>query len=78
MDKGEEIDQFQLLEEKVDSLITLVTSLRKENEVLIEKISSKDGKIADLTGEVEHLKASMDRAKERMVSLVEKIEQLNI
>jgi FtsZ-binding cell division protein ZapB len=52
--------------------------LRKENELLMEKINSKDGKIVDLTGEVEHLKASKDRAKERIVSLVEKIEQLNI
>ena len=78
MEKGEEIDQFQLLEEKVDSLITLVTSLRKENELLKEKIKSNDGKIADLTGEVEHLLASKDMAKERIVSLVEKIQQLNI
>ncbi len=78
MEKGEEVDQFQLLEEKVDSLIAFVTSLRKENILLMEKINSKDGKIVDLAGEVEHLKASKDRAKERIVSLVEKIEQLNI
>jgi len=38
MDKvisGEEIDQFQLLEEKIDSLIDLVSSLKKDKEALI-------------------------------------------
>ena len=47
MEKGEEIDQFQILEEKVDSLITFVTSLKKEKELLMEKIQIQEGKIAE-------------------------------
>ena len=78
MEKGEEIDQFQLLEEKVNSLISLVGSLRDEKESLNGKITVQEEKIVDLNAEVEQLKAVRDNAKQRVVSLLEKIEQLEI
>lgn len=78
MERGEEIDQFQLLEDKVDSLIRFITALKKEKESLVEKIQIQEGRITDLIGQMDHLKASRDKAKERVVSLLEKIEQLDI
>ena len=78
MDMGEEIDQFQLLEKKVDSLIKLITSLKREKEPLVEKINIQEEKIADLTKEVEHLKGIRYKAKQSIVSLLEKIEQLEV
>ncbi len=78
MEREEEFDQFQLLEEKVDSLIKQITSLRKGKEQLMEKIDIQEGKIEDLAGEVERLKGARDNAKQRVVSLLEKIEQLDI
>ena len=78
MERGEEIDQFQLLEEKVDSLIQFITALKKEKESLVEKTQIQEGEIADLIGQMDHLKASRDKAKQRVVSLLEKIEQLDI
>ncbi len=78
MEKGVEVDQFQLLEEKVDSLIRLMGSYKKEKESLVEKINIQEEKISDLTGELNHLKAARDMAKKRIVSLLEKIEQIEM
>ncbi len=78
MDMGEEIDQFQLLEEKVDSLIKFITSLKREKESLVEKINIQEEKIADLAKEVELLKGIRYKAKQSIVSLLEKIEQLEV
>ncbi len=78
MEKGVEVDQFQLLEEKVDSLIRLMGSYKKEKESLVEKINIQEEKISDLTGELNHLKAARDMAKKRIVSLLEKIEQVEM
>lgn len=78
MGKEQEIDQFQLLEDKVDSLIKLVKSFKDEKESLVEKIRIQDEKIANLTGELEELKTDRNMAKKRIISLLEKIEQLDI
>ena len=78
MFKTEEIDQFQVLEAKVDSLIKFTHSLKKEKESLLEKLHIQEEKIADLTGELEALKSSRDKAKQRVLSLLEKLEQIEI
>ena len=78
MEKGEEVDQFKLLEEKIDTLIQFISSLKKERESLIEKTHIQEEKIADLKGEVEQLKAAKDKAKQRIIFLLEKMEQLDI
>ena len=74
----EEMDQFQVLEGKVDSLIKFANSLKKEKESMLEKLHIQEGKIADLTGELENLKGSRDKAKQRVLSLLEKLEQIEI
>ena len=53
MQKPEEMDQFQVLEEKVDFLIKSVSSFKKEKDSLLEKIQIQEERIADLTGEAE-------------------------
>jgi len=78
MGKEKEIDQFKLLEEKIDSLIEFVKSLKKEKESLVEKRHIQDEKISVLTEEVESLRATNDTAKRRIISLLEKIEQLGV
>jgi hypothetical protein len=78
MFKTEEMDQFQVLEAKVDLLIKFVTSLKKEKESLLEKLHIQEEKIADLTSELETLKGSRDKAKQRVLSLLEKLEQIEI
>jgi uncharacterized coiled-coil DUF342 family protein len=78
MFKTEEMDQFQVLEAKVDSLIKFVSSLKKEKESLLEKLHIQEEKIADLISELETLKGSRDKAKQRVLSLLEKLEQIEI
>ena len=78
MFKTEEMDQFQVLEAKVDSLIKFANSLKKEKESLLEKVHIQEGKIADLISELETLKGSRDKAKQRVLSLLEKLEQIEL
>ena len=78
MDTAGEIDQFQLLEEKIDNLIEFITVLKKEKESIAEKNQIQEEKIADLNRQMESLKAGRDSARQRIVSLLEKIENISI
>jgi chromosome segregation ATPase len=78
MEQGQEMDQFQLLEEKVDSLISMVTNYKREKESLLEKIQIQEEKIADLTGELETLRSDRNLAKQKILSLLEKMDQLDL
>lgn len=78
METFDENDQFRLLEERVDTLIKFITSLKQEKESLVEKIQLQEEKIAGLGEEVEHLKGVREKVKVRIVSLLEKIEQLDM
>jgi len=76
--KTEEMDQFQVLEAKVDSVIKFAQQLKKEKESMLEKLHIQEEKIADLTSELENLRNSRDKAKQRVLALLEKLEQIEI
>lgn len=78
MNETGHIDQFQLLEEKVDFLIELITDLKKDKALLTEKIQVQERKITELTEQVGDLNTNRDRAKQRIVSLLEKIKQIDM
>jgi uncharacterized coiled-coil DUF342 family protein len=78
MGTAEDMDQFQLLEEKVDSLIQYIAALKKEKESLAEKLHIQEEKLSDITKEVEQLKEARGRVKQRVVTLLERIEQADI
>jgi FtsZ-binding cell division protein ZapB len=73
----EDTDQFQLLEEKIDKLITTIKALKSEKESLTEKLQIQEERLTDLSHEVEGLKSARDKARQRIVSLLEKIEQID-
>ena len=73
-----DVDQFQLLEEKIDYLIVLITDLRKEKELLAEQVQIKEMELADLNEQVGNLNTSRDGVKQRIVSLLEKINQIDV
>ena len=73
-----DVDQFQLLEEKIDSLIVLITDLRKEKELLAEQVQIQEMELADLNGQVGSLNTSRDGVKQRIVSLLEKMNQIDV
>ena len=78
MHKGDEKDQFEVLESKVDALIHFTDSLKKENESLQERVQIQEEKIADQNRELEGLRSARDKAKQRIVSLLEKLDQIDI
>ena len=78
MDTGGEIEQFQILEEKVDKLIQYILSLKREKEALAEKVQVQAERLVDLTDEVENSRSAKDGAKQRIAALLEKIEQIDI
>jgi uncharacterized coiled-coil DUF342 family protein len=78
MGTAEDMDQFQLLEEKIDSLIQYIATLKKENESLAEKLHIQEEKLTNLTQELEQLKTARGKVKQRVVTLLERIEQADI
>ena len=78
MERDGGLDQFQLLEEKVDSLIQFTETFKKEKESSVEKIRIQEKKIADLKGDIKHLKGAQDRAKQMISSLLARIEKLEL
>jgi len=75
---GTEIDQFDILEQKIDSFVGALTALKKEKEALVEKTQIQEEKLADLGAQVEELKSGRDKAKQRIIVLLEKLEQITL
>ena len=78
MNTMDDIDQFQVLEEKIDNLIELITALKGEKESLAEKMQIQEKKLGDMVEQLETLRSGRERAREKIVSLLEKIEQIEI
>ena len=78
MDTNGEVDQFQILEEKVDKLIQFVIALKREKETLAEKVQVQAERLADLTDQLEGSRTARDGAKQRIAALLEKMEQIDI
>jgi hypothetical protein len=76
MEREEEIDQFKMLEEKIEALILHLTALKKENHSLDEKVRVQEEKISALGKEVEIFKKTRDEARKRVISLLEKLNDL--
>jgi len=72
----EEVDQFKLLEEKVDSLIEKTIALKSEKEAIEEKLRIAEEKVAELNGKIEKLRSGKNDAKQKILSLLEKMEQV--
>ena len=78
MDTLSDVEQFDLLEQKVDALLDLVQNLKRENSALTEKVQIQEEKIADLTREVDTLRSGRDKAKQKILHLLEKLEQIEM
>ncbi len=78
MDISEEVDQFKILEDKIDKLIDYITALKKEKEALAEKNQTQEERLTDLTDQLENSRASTDGVKQRIAALLEKMGQIDI
>jgi chromosome segregation ATPase len=73
----DETDQFQLLEEKVDSLIEKTVALKSERDILENKLRVEEEKVVALNAKIEKLRSGRNDAKEKIMSLLEKMEQVS-
>jgi FtsZ-binding cell division protein ZapB len=74
----DELNQFGLLEQRIESIISLASSLKEEKVNLEGKLQSQEEKIDSLIDEIEMLKTDKDLIRKRIVSLLEKIEEYNL
>ena len=74
----DELEQFGLLEQKIESLISLASSLKEEKINLEKKAQGQEEKIESLTNEIEMLKSDRDLVRKRIVTLLEKIEEFDL
>ena len=73
-----ELEQFGLLEEKIESLISRVSSFKEEKIDLEKNVQSQEKKIGLLTDEIETLKADRGLIRKRVATLLEKIEEFTL
>jgi FtsZ-binding cell division protein ZapB len=73
-----ELNQFGLLEQRIESIVSLASSLKEEKVNLEGKLQSQEEKIDSLIDEIEMLKTDKDLIRKRIVSLLEKIEEYNL
>ena len=78
MKQGEDVDHFKILEEKVESLIKMIIVLKEEKESLTEKNQNLMEMRDKLSAEVEDLNRAKNEARNRIVSLLGKLEQIDI
>jgi septal ring factor EnvC (AmiA/AmiB activator) len=73
----DESEQFGLLEQKIESLISLASSLKKDKMNLEKKIQGQEEKIDSLTDQIETLRADRGLVRKRIATLLERIEAFN-
>ena len=78
MDFTEENDYFKLLEDKIGELINRMQEIKGEKESFIKTIDEQKIRIDTLTTELNELKENKQKAKERITSIIEKIEKLAV
>ena len=68
-----EIEQFVLLEKKVESLISAVSSLNEQKLGLERKLRTQQEDLGTLRREIDTLKADRDVVQKRIAGLLERI-----
>ena len=71
----DELDQFDLLEEKIESLISQVGSLGEKKVALERNANGQEQKITSLMKEIETLEIDKGLIRKRIATLLEKIER---
>ena len=78
MEPQEQVDSFKILEDKVEMLISHVKALRDEKTGLERKIQEKERIISDLNMELSGLRDIKNKAKDKIDSILAKINELDI
>ena len=78
MELTTDTDYFKLLEDKIGELINKMQGFQTEKESFIKTIDDQKRQIDTLTDELNDLKESKNQAKERITTIIEKIDKLAV
>jgi hypothetical protein len=73
-----ELNQFELLERKIEELIANYSQLRKKHEELLEILARKEGDVERLKGELESAQLERREIIARVQVLLKKVEASGI
>jgi len=73
-----EIEQFELLEQKVETLISALGSLNEQKMMLERKARTQEEELGTLRGEIDTMRAERDTVQKRIASLLEKITECEV
>ena len=73
-----ELDQFDLLEKKVDAIISLVISLKEDKLALERKIKAQEEKMDSIVDDIKNLQTKRELAQNRLAQLLEKMDKLKL
>jgi uncharacterized coiled-coil protein SlyX len=76
MNKERVTQQFQLLEQKIGSLIELTEALKQEKADLVKKLRVQEETLDTLSKEVASLRAEKEKEKDRILTLIERADQI--
>ena len=72
------VDQFKLLEDKIDNLIQALSALKKEKVSLVERFELQKTKNDELINQVELFKGDKDKTRQKISSILEKIDRIEL
>ena len=73
-----ETDYFKLLEDKIGELIKRMQEMKNEKESFLKTINDQKSQIDTLTNELKGLRESKQQAKERITTILEKLDKLAV
>lgn len=73
-----ELDQFDLLEKKIDAIISLVISLKEDKLELERKIKTQEEKMESIVNDMKAFRKKRELAQNRVARLLEKMDKFNL
>ncbi|UCH08738.1 MAG: cell division protein ZapB [Deltaproteobacteria bacterium] len=73
-----EIEQFELLEQRVETLISALGSLNEQKMMLERKARTQEEELGTLRSEIDTLRADRDVVQKRIAGLLEKIAECEV
>ena len=73
-----EIEQFELLEQRVEALISALGSLNEKKMMLERTARTQEEELGTLRSEIDTLRADRDVVQKRIASLLEKIAECEV
>jgi len=71
-------ESFALIEKKINDLVQVVTSLKKEKETLTAEVARKDGEVRELTRKLSELSRERVDVKDRVDKILSRLDTIEL